>query len=213
MKTSNLIILSTITLIFLTSIWILADAKSEFEKMLSADELNIETINLNNFSTIIAEEDAKVYLIKGDENLFLKYNNQDYNYRTSNDTLFIAGDVKMNIHFKTLINIVVKDNAYLNIEDYKSDYMNVSVKDEAQLHSRNIELGKLDLMCYNLSQTDFRDSNVDTVNILSNNESTVTVYGTFEMVRGNITNLSKLFVSGAKNTQFSKADDAQIKMY
>lgn len=214
MKTSNIIILSSIGFVLFLNIWLMVEIKNQFKELFTTNEkTKSEQVSIKAFKTVVIQGNARVYLNSEEENSYEKFEGKNYEITQSNDTLFIKGDQKIRIKFTGVSNIVLEDQAKLTIKSYQSDYINIKIKDDARLIIKELETYKTDLYSLNESHIKIQSSKIDTLNILSKDDAKINLDGTFNVVRGEINNESRLYVTGASNTQFSKGEKAYIRMF
>lgn len=214
MKTSNIIILSTIGFILLMNIWIIADAKSKFEKMVDQPEISeLESVEIESFEHIVISDDAKIVMEFNNKSYYQLSNSQTGSLIVRNDTLYVNQDTKANIYCSNIKSITLSDNAKINIDNLKTDYLIISAFDESKLIANNSFLSKLDIYTQKEAKIIINESTIDTTNILASDYSKIGISGTLEVVRGEIKDESNLSITGANNTQFSKNGNATVKMY
>ena len=219
MKTSNIIILSTIAFVFLMNIWIIVDAKDKFEDVLkngTSKEIKQETkaIPLDHFSHIIVSDALKLSIEDGEINTLSETKDEDIDYKVENDTLFISGEGLLTISCNELRSIKLKDDTKLISEDeFEGQYLLIQSLDDSKVVFNNVNINKLDIYAKNNSKVVMNNASIDTTNVLAEDNSKVNVSGELDVVRGEINNNSGLTVSGANNTQFSKSGNGRVNMY
>ena len=215
MKTSNIIILSTIGIIFSMNIWILADAKGKFEKENSGVSVNIESekVLLGDFKHVVISDQSNIYLQKSDSNYYTPSVNGDSFLELRNDTLYISKDTQIGLSCKNLLSIEINDESELNSKAYESEYLKLLANDNSKFIAHNPKLGKLEIYSKEDARIVINNSIIDTANILATGYSGIGLRGSIGIVRGELKDDANLSVSGAKNTQFSKSDNAKINMY
>lgn len=212
MKTSNIIVLSTSVFVLILSVTLMIEARSTFDTFQTTENTELETIQLQNFSHIVLNDETYVKINFENENSYEQFKNRDNALVLRNDTLFISEKSHLNLNCRHLKSIHLNDESELKMEGIDSKYLMVSAKDDSRLTANHSEIEKLDLYTEKEARVIFNKSDIDTTNILAIEESRIGVNGALGVMRGEVKGNSNLSISGAKNTQFSKTDNAQIDM-
>ncbi len=217
MKTSNIIILSTIGLIISLNLWMVSDAKNKFENMIQETKTentmpNVKTVDLANFSHIVISDQIHLDIETSKKNSISSSNKEKYQTQIINDTLYISGNTFVSIKCNTIKSIELKNECKLNTENLQTDYLLIKSLDDSKVILRNTSINKLEIYSKNDSRIILTQSKIDTTNILASENSRIGITGTLNIVRGEAKDNSNLSVTGANNTQFSKSDNASINM-
>jgi len=215
MKTSNIIILSTIVFIFSMNIWILADAKGKFQNEMEEQTINIESekMPLGDFKHLVISDNSNIYLQNSDSNSYTPSLDGENYLNLINDTLYISKETHIGLNCKNLVSIEIKDNSKINSKEYKSAYLKLTAIGASKFIAQNPKFDKLDIYAKEEARIIINNSNIDTANILATENSRIGLRGTIEIVRGEVKDEANLSVTGANNTQFSKSGKASINMY
>jgi len=218
MKTSNIIILSTIGILISLNLWMAVDAKNKFENYTKHNtaihvDNKVTESSLGDFSHIIVSQSIHLNIETSTKNTISDSGKEQYQSTIINDTLYISGDAFISIKCKSIKSIVLKGESKLNTEDLFSEYLLIKSFDDTRISLNNISLTKLDIYSTNDSRIIMTQSKIDTTNILSTENSRIGIVGTLEVVRGEVKDNSNLSVTGANNTQFSKSGNASINMH
>ena len=217
MKKSNIIILASIGFIIVTNIWMAVDAKNKFNSFL--DENNstisdeIQEINIDPFSHIVISNNAKVFLYLDNKNTYSKLDKNKQQIKINNDTLYISDDTRINLTCNNIESIKLLDEAEIITQKFEGSYLKLTVLGNSQFNAQNQNFHKLDIYSKEDARISIYNSNIDTCNILTLERSVVGLGGQLDIVRGEAKDDSRLTVSGANNTQFSKSKNAFISMY
>ena len=213
MKTSNIIIASTIGFVFLSTVWSIVESKNKLEDYIQHPEINeAEILNLDHFKHLVISGEADAQISIGENNSYQLVGSNQGEIIVKNDTLFISEDSKVNITCENLQSISLSGNASLRFNKFESDYLMISAFDQSKITAYNSTLNKLDLYTKKGARVIIHQFEIDTVNILATDYSRIGLTGKLEIVRGEVTGNSNLSVKGANNTQFSKKGNATIHM-
>jgi len=216
MKTSNIIIISTIGILVSLNLWMAIDAESKFESFVSEEEVTeeIEQINipLENFSHIVVSGDINLNIRNDNNNSIFQYNENEYTTRIINDTLYVSGDSHLSLNCKSIKSIILKGDCKVNTEQLKMEYLLIKTFDNTKAFIKHADIVKLDIYSLDDSRIIMTQSKIDTTNVLATENSRIGLVGALSLVRGEIKDDSNLSVTGANSTQFSKSENGKVRM-
>lgn len=214
MKTSNIIILSAIGIVASLNIWMVVDAKNKFVSYTSEQEDKIELIEISlpQFSHIVTSGDCKLNVMFSNKNSYSQSSENEAEFKVQNDTLFIDGESQMQISCNSIKSIEMYNNSSVNIEDIDFDFLLVSLRDNSKFVASNAKLQKMDIYSNEQANVIISRSNIDTTNILGKGNSRIGLRGQLSVVRGDFYGESHVSVTGAINTQFSKNENASVRV-
>ena len=218
MKTSNIIILSTIGIIISLNFWMAVDGGNKFKNVVNQDietteENTIIETKLNKFSHIVVAENIHLNLKSSRESTKLSASSKSYSKKIVGDTLYLSGDAYLTLKCDSIKSIELKDESKLNTKQFESAYLFIKTFDNTKVFLHNVNISKLEIYSQNNSRIILTQSEIDTTNILASENSRIGLVGSLDVVRGEVKDNSNLSVTGANNTQFSKSGNAKINLH
>ena len=152
MKTSNILISSALAGLFIfVTVYVFIE-KANYKDKLKNGKTEItnnqKSKDLESFKIIKISDDAFVKVISSEQNK-LYYNDKadiETNVFVNNDTLYISGNKNiLTVNSKDVHTILISDNAVAEIEDIKTDSLNIYMFNDARLIGNNLNISNLQL--------------------------------------------------------------------
>ena len=182
MKTSKKILLATVAFFFIMIFATFFEVKAEMKDY----KVEAKTITeIGNFSNVVVLSENSVSLTKSDRNELISNAGLE-SINIKNDTLYIDTDASIDINYKSLSSITLKDNGFIFLKDQESDNFKIVLE--------------------NSSRMVIQDAEIKNLSIFSDNSSP-TVSGRIDKITGNIKNNSELRINGSVKVLNIKCDN------
>jgi len=196
MKTSNIILLAIFASIL---IWIFAafftvkNKMQEFTGHLHKNEkkeiirnLAENVTGLADFNTIKVDGNGIIGIMQFSENNISMSNNEDVQIKVEDNILYVSleNDKRIILRAKNIKNILVKDNASINIHNLSTDTLKLNSKDKSEINVQSLGANFIKLKSENNSEVHFQNINktVPEANFEINDKSEVTINNTRGML-------------------------------
>jgi len=170
MKTSKIILLSTVAFFFILTFATFFEMKAAMKDFEIAE---IKTNHLDDFSAVVVKSNSSVTLTKSDKNELISNAGLE-SVKISNDTLYIDSDKNIEINFKAINSVSSINEGYLSIEGLNVNKFKLSLSNSSHIIMVNSEIKEL--------------------NIISD-ESKISVAGRINKLSGDLKNKSSLRIN------------------
>jgi 3D (Asp-Asp-Asp) domain-containing protein len=214
MKKSNIIVIAFSAFIVISILIFYIDGKKHEGK--DEKSAKFETVQLPDFSVVVAEEDADVHVIQSDTvqlkiEILKDSEKKQPNYSIANDTLHIYKGSRIFVYNNNTQTIISKKASEINVVNLNSDSLklelfggNVNLYNDREQKSKFIHLN---ISAKDSASVEF-NGNISSQQLTLNvNNSEIYLYsGSFRIIKGNLENHSRLTLR-----TLSSVNDLQIK--